>query len=86
VGILGSAFVWWVFPLLGIKNTLTLYRVLPSLGINTEGWVRTTTSSCGTYLFLTCGGNESYFLISTLFALIGYSVVGLFAHKQQMGE
>ena len=81
VGILGSIVVCWVFPLLGIENTLTLYRVLPSLGINTEEWMRATTYSCTTYLFLTCGGIELYFLISTFFTLIGYNLAGLFGRK-----
>jgi len=37
----------------------------------------------GIYSFITWGGNESFFLISTLFALIGYNSVGLFVRKQK---
>lgn len=82
MGVLGSGVVSLIFPLLGIENTLTLYRVLPSLGINTEEWMRATKPACDIYLFLTCGGDEAYFLISTLFALIGYNVVVLFKCKK----
>lgn len=81
MGILGSAFVYLVFPLLDIDTAL-LYRYLPFLGINTEGWL-SPISTCPIYSFLSWGGDEAFFLISTLFALIGYNIVGLFAHKQK---
>lgn len=62
MGILGSAFVYWA---------------LPFLGIDFEGWFEPAPIS-DIYLHLTCGGIESFFLISVFFSLIGYNSVELF--------
>ena len=67
MGIVGSAFVYWV---------------LPSLGIASEGWFKPAPMS-DIYLHLTCGGIESFFLISTFFSLVGYNVVGLFRRDRK---
>ena len=79
MGILGSAFVYLVFPFLDIDTSL-LYQYLPFLGINTQGWL-SPVSTCPVYSFLSWGGDEAFFLISTLFALIGYNLAGLFGRK-----
>jgi hypothetical protein len=67
MGVLGSAFVYWV---------------LPFLGIDTKGWFMPTPTS-DIYLFFTWGGVESFFLISTFFVMIGYNAANLFRYGKK---
>jgi hypothetical protein len=63
---------------MGILGSCIVYWVMPFFGIEYEGWIPTV------YLLRVApfGGFESFFLISTLFALIGYNAVGLFKYKK----
>jgi hypothetical protein len=67
IGILGSAFVYWV---------------LPFLGIDFEGWFKPAPIS-DIYLHLTCGGIESFFFLAVVFYLIWYNSVGLFRRDKK---
>jgi hypothetical protein len=81
-GILGTLFVCIVFPLLDIDTAL-FYKIFFSLGIYTEGWLRTV-ETCPVYIFISRGGYEAFFLIATLFAVTGYNIVSLFHRKNDL--
>lgn len=69
MGILGALFVGWGLPFLGIPN---------------DGWFEPSQLSdiYDIYLWLSCGGGDSFLLTSVLFSLIGYNAVGLFKYKK----